>query len=528
MKLNKLFLTLGLAGAISFSSCSDDFFDTKQTGVVTQEDVDKVLSDKPEQLAAFVRGIQAYMIKYGASGSSSHDDFGYLAILHCADMMANDMVLVKKGSGWFMYDQNLSNGLETYRRTRIQWNTLYSIIAKANSMIDLLDANSTDPTHQAYLAQAYAYRALSYYTLVPFYQYTYQPLTGANASKPAVPLRLSTKETSIETRATVKQVYEQMGKDVEAAITHFEAAKGWTRDTKSFMNKNVAYGIAARYYLYTEQWQKAADAAAKAYEGQSLMSAKEYLAGFSDLNNSEWMWGMDIDAINTTVYASFFSHLSNVSPGYAGIGAYRAISKSLYDQIDPADMRRNAYKPPLIPKYEKDENGKDQVVIDPVTKDTVWVTNPEKFFNLKFGYVQNFENDLPYMRASEMLLIKAEAEARMGQNTQAAETLKPLLEKRYAAAPSIASMTADDVMLQRRIELWGEGFNLFDMKRTNTPMKRFYSGTNFQMADQFNSPIERSAFLLQLPLNEINENESLTPADQNPAPVELTPGVENP
>lgn len=500
MKLNKLFLTLGLAGAISFSSCSDDFFDTKQTGVVTQEDVDKVLSDKPEQLAAFVRGIQAYMIKYGASGSSSHDDFGYLAILHCADMMANDMVLVADGSGWFMYDQNLSNGLETYRRTRIQWNTLYSIISKANSMIDLLDANSTDPTHQAYLAQAYAYRALAYYTLVPFYQYTYQPLTGANASKPAVPLRLSTKETSIETRATVKQVYEQMGKDVEAAIAHFEAAQGWSRDSKSFMNKNVAYGIAARYYLYTEQWQKAAEAAANAYAGQTLMSGKEYLNGFSDLNNAEWMWGMDIDAINTTVYASFFSHLSNVSPGYAGIGAYRAISKSLYDQIDANDMRKQAYV----------ASGENQ------------------YFNLKFGYVQNFENDLPYMRASEMLLIKAEAEARMGQNTQAATTLKPLLEKRYSEAPAITSMTADDVMLQRRIELWGEGFNLFDMKRTNTPMKRFYKDTNFQMANQFNSPIERSAFLLQLPLNEINENEALTPADQNPAPVELTPGIENP
>lgn len=507
MKLNKLFLTLGLAGAISFSSCSDDFFDTKQTGVVTQEDVDKVLSDKQEQFTAFVRGIQAYMIKYGASGSSSHDDFGYLAILHCADMMANDMVLVANGSGWFMYDQNLSNGLETYRRTRIQWNTLYTIISKCNYIIDQLDSDTKDQTFQSALGHAYAYRALAYYTLVPFYQYTYQPLTGPNASKPAVPLRLSSKEESILSRASVKQVYEQIGADIEKSISYFSTLEqnGWDRSelagsTKAFMNVNVAYGIAARYYLYTEQWQNAIDAASKAFAGQSLMTGKEYLDGFSDLNNAEWMWGMDIDAINTTVYASFFSHLSNVSPGYAGIGAYRAISKSLYDQIDANDMRKQAYIP----------SGKN------------------KYFNLKFGDVANFENDLPYMRASEMLLIKAEAEARMGQNTQAATTLKPLLEKRYATAPAITSMTADDVMLQRRIELWGEGFNLFDMKRTNTPMKRFYPGTNFQMANQFNSPVERSAFLLQIPLDEINENESLSPADQNPAPVELTPGVENP
>ncbi|MGL5787062.1 MAG: RagB/SusD family nutrient uptake outer membrane protein [Bacteroidales bacterium] len=83
-------------------------------------------------------------------------------------------------------------------------------------------------------------------------------------------------------------------------------------------------------------------------------------------------------------------------------------------------------------------------------------------------------------------------------------------------------------MLQRRIELWGEGFNLFDMKRTNMPMKRSYKGSNFQLANMFNSPIEVSAFLLQIPLNEINENPELSPADQNPAPEELSPVNPNP
>lgn len=35
-----------------------------------------------------------------------------------------------------------------------------------------------------------------------------------------------------------------------------------------------------------------------------------------------------------------------------------------------------------------------------------------------------------------------------------------------------------EIRTQKRVELWGEGLAFFDMKRTNTPLERNYTGSN--------------------------------------------------
>lgn len=509
MKFNKIFLSTLLLGSLGLSSCSDDFLNTTQTNVETQAQIDQVIAGKPEQLIAFMRGINLYMIQYGAAGTTSHDDFGLMGMLHAADMNGDDMVLVNNGSGWFMYDQALENNLENYRRVRINWYTPYTIISKCNSLIDLLDPNTEDGTVQAYIGQAYALRAMSYYYIINFYQHIYDAWNGANGSKPGVPIVVSKREGESKMgRNTVKEVLTQIQNDYETSLAHFGKAGDWEREDKSYIDKYVANGLAARFYLMTQQWDKAQKAAAAALEGPAtLMSGKQYLEGFSDINNSEWMWGADINSQTTTVYASFFSHISNLSPGYAGIGAYRAISSRLYESMSDEDIRKQAYEPPTY-------NG---------------APNPYAYWNLKFGEVTNFENDIPYMRAAEMYLIQAEAYARLGQETQAGQMLNTLLTQRHTTAPNITTASVDEVLLQRRIELWGEGFSLFDLKRTNTPLMRGYEGSNFQAAYMYNANIQNDAFNLQIPLNEIIENEAIDESNQNPLPPILKPwSIDNP
>lgn len=527
MKFNKILISALLLGGLGFSSCSDDFLNTVQTNVESQDQIDQVIEGKPEQLVAFMRGINLYMIQYGAAGSTSHDDFGLAGMLHCADMNGDDMVLVNNGSGWFMYDQDLSNNLENYRRPRINWYTPYTIISKCNSLIDLLDANSEDESIQAFLGQAYALRAMSNYYMINFFQHIYDAWDGANGSKPGIPIVLAEKEGESKMgRNTVKEVLMHIQNDYETSLSHFGKAGSWKREDKSFIDKYVANGLAARFYLMTQQWDKAQKAAAAALQGgASLMTGSEYLAGFSDIANTEWMWGADVNAITTTVYASFFSHISNVSPGYAGIGAYRAISSKLYAQMPDEDMRKEAYiAPRQIPSTDK--NG---VVIKDEQGDTIWVEHPQNYWNLKFGEVANFENDIPYMRAAEMYLIQAEAYAQQGMTAEAGQMLSTLLAKRYTETPTISSATVEDVLLQRRIELWGEGFSLFDLKRTNTPIMRGYEGSNFQAAYQYNAAIQNNAFNLQIPLNEIIENPNISEGNQNPLPPLLEPwSIDNP
>ena len=72
------------------------------------------------------------------------------------------------------------------------------------------------------------------------------------------------------------------------------------------------------------------------------------------------------------------------------------------------------------------------------------------------------------MRVAEMYLIEAEAKARMG--TGGAEALLPLAENRdpsYVLSTNSGQDLIDEVLLQRRWELWGEGFRFNDLKRLN-------------------------------------------------------------
>ena len=55
-----------------------------------------------------------------------------------------------------------------------------------------------------------------------------------------------------------------------------------------------------------------------------------------------------------------------------------------------------------------------------------------------------------------MILIEAEAYAHLGDGAKATQVLKELMAERQPDWNE-SSVTVDDIHLQRRIELWGEG-----------------------------------------------------------------------
>ncbi len=84
------------------------------------------------------------------------------------------------------------------------------------------------------------------------------------------------------------------------------------------------------------------------------------------------------------------------------------------------------------------------------------------------------------MRISEMYLTAAEAFARSNQDAKAKEYLQALLKERdpeYKDLGNTGAKLADEIMTHRRIELWGEGFRWFDLKRLGLPLDR--TGSNF-------------------------------------------------
>ena len=79
------------------------------------------------------------------------------------------------------------------------------------------------------------------------------------------------------------------------------------------------------------------------------------------------------------------------------------------------------------------------------------------------------------MRLSELYLIEAEAEARLGNDAFAAAALFDMAQARdaqYTLSTNLGQALIDEIMVQRRVELWGEGFRWYDLKRLNEDLVR--------------------------------------------------------
>lgn len=449
-----------------------------------------------------LKDIWLWMVTYSQTGSGAHDDFGYMGSLHATDMMCEDVVM--ESSHWFNYDHQLDNNQEEYRRTKCHWMNYYTMISKANEIIRLYPDGGNTIEKKGWLGQAQAIRALAYLHLIQLYQFASNEDGTVNANAMGVPLiyteadGYTTEEiTAFTGRNTVSLVMNQIEKDLVSAVANLEF--GYKRPNKNYIDANVANGILARYYLLTNKWQEAADAANKARQGYSLMPATTVglYDGFVTLNNVEWMWGFAHTYETQTTYSSFFSMISNIAPGYAGIGyAPRLIDARLYSQIPNTDLRKVWFNGP---------EGSKQA--------TEAASLP--YANIKFGHLSDWTNNYMYMRAAEMILIEAEAYAHMGNGTKAAEILKLLMEVRQPDWDK-KTVTVDDIHLQRRIELWGEGFAYYDLKRLNKGIDRTYEGNNYMSGYDIKVPARDTRWYYQIPITEIENNKMLKEEDQNP------------
>lgn len=476
--------------ALMFASCKKDFLNTKPNSSTILDPQIRELSNTPGGLTKIadpsVKGMYAFMRSAGTY-SGNHDDFAQKAVDYGLDLMTEDVV--QSVHHWFGYDYLLDDREATYRRTYFMWNYYYSLIYSANTLVDQIDPNTTDPDLRADLGQALAIRANSYFYLVQLYQNTFQGHEGALG----VPIYTSNQTLEGKPRSSVSEVYVQIESDLNAAISLLQ---GFSRSSKEAINQQVAYGIQARVYLTMGKWAEAEAAATAAVAGYNLMSPAEYKAGFSNINNPEWMWGADINSESTSIYASFFSMMDNTSPGYAGaLGVYILISKKLYEQIPSTDVRKNVFNDPAK-------------TLEP---------SLPAYAQLKFRDPGGFTGDYVYMRVAEMYLIKAEAQARQGKNTEAQQTLFNLVSKRdpsYTMSTNVGQALIDEIILQKRIELWGEGVTFLDIKRLKQGIDR--RGSNHRSDAIVVAGPEDPIFTYKIPKREFETNFNMPESEQNP------------
>ncbi|MDR4892598.1 MULTISPECIES: RagB/SusD family nutrient uptake outer membrane protein [unclassified Chryseobacterium] len=480
MKIIKYFISAVTIGFIA-TSCANDL-NTLPQGDISGEQLNND-SNSPEKILG---GVYLDLRSSGAGGTTVHSDFGIMGIKAGADLMSNDVIQSTNQHLGMFYNYEATNASNI--ASEIVWTTFYARIFVINKLLDSLDKNA-NAKNRAIAGQLLALRAYSYFYLVRFYANDY----NGHQSEAGLPLVLTANNPSQGLpRSTVAEVYVQIKKDIEESVSLLDT---YARPSRAQIDQRAAKAIAAEVFLQTGDYIKAAQYAEESKQGVALMTEDDYTTtGFSNINNPEVIWGFH-NTISTmsigNYYASFFSMFDNTNEGYAGAAQIRKlIDKRLYEAIPATDYRKKVFNGSQSAPYTF--NGKTK--------------NYPPYVSWKFKDPTLFEGDYIYIRASSLYYIQAEALARQGRESEARQVLFEITSKRdkaYTLSVKSGSALINEIVLQKRIELWGEGYAWFDMKRLNTPLERVYTGTNHTFG-RFNLTPDK--FRFQIPNKEINNN----------------------
>lgn len=521
MKMTNKYLMF-VSAALLLASCDLDKLPEGQ--YVGGEQNEGVIEQRPSMTVAAVNGMAAKLNAFATvstAESPDHNDYGLAAVHQALEQGGQDMPCTTSGYNWFNRCQNYADRLYTSSEDELIWKIFYNHMDAANKVL-LLTEGTEDPEMLIYRGQAFAARAYDYLSLAQAYQFTYAGHENA-LCVPIVTENMTLEEKQNNPRATVQQVYDQIMSDLNQAL---DLLAGYDNGShKDKIDEAVAYGLRARANLLMQKWADAAKDAERAIAGGTPQSLAEVSTPtFNSATANSWLWGVMITPDNDVVQTGIInwpSHLcSFTGNGYtSGVpDGYRKVNTDLYDQIPDTDIRKQWFLSP-----DNTSSLIDNETIE--GSSIVEYFGLEPYVNTKFGAYQSvFGNttnasDWPLMRVEEMYLIKAEAEAMSGNLAAGKSTLENFVQA-YRDPSFVSKATSpqqfqDEVWLQRRMELWGEGHSLFDLLRLKKPVIR--KNTNYHASVQFNLEPESQIMIYRIPQCEMETNTGISDADNNPA-----------
>lgn len=490
-QMNKLIkYSLLSALAIASVSCGDDFLEDpalEGSNTLTSSQFEQAANVDPEVGEALMSGIYSLTFDFGSGGTTGHDDFGHKSYDIFSDMLSGDMALSTSTYGWYRASITEFQAPQdfTFGDNRQVWRYYYRIVRGCNEVIDGLGGMDITPesdANKAIMGQAKALRAHSYFYLAQFYQKEY------DANEEILPIYYNSVEKN-GPKVAASVIYDLIEADLTDAI---ELLDGFTRANKTQINKSVAQGIYA-YVLGARgtDYGKAYDMAKAAISGgYALMSGTEVTGGFTSVNTPGWMWGVDLtDAIGLGL-VSWWGQMDYYAYSYPAFGDAKSMDQGLFDAIPANDIRKTQF----------DDNPGAYTHLMPLNK----------FYNAartRYGVTRVVQDDYVYMRVAEMHLLAAEYAAFNNNDAQARTELKALVSQRVPDASYIDGLSGqalkNEIYLQTRIELWGEGKSYLAMKRNKATTVR---GSNHLSFVGESIPYNDERMTFEIPEGEIQFN----------------------
>jgi len=326
------------------------------------------------------------------------------------------------------------------------WSNLYRTIYYSNAITDgvMGSKSGTETEKEEIMAEAKVHRAFAYLTLVNMYAPHYNPET-ASLDK-AVPLKLTSDLYVKLNRVSVDAIYTQIISDLKDALPELPQLP----EFNVLPSQAAVYALLARTYLYMGNYTEALTYAKDALELQNLLN---------DLNQfSSNPFGYPAKLDNPEI---IFSKLA--------MNYYKGapLSSDLLGLLKENDLRYDVYTTPGSSFYP---------------------THEGRSFAIGYYSYTNGINVGPSV--PEMMLIKAECQARLNDSIGAILTLNKLRSKRFDNSSDYEIVLGENesaldyVLRERRIELLGRGFRWFDLKRLNME-----SGREVTITRTFNSKI---------------------------------------
>ena len=546
MKNTILKVSAILAAAVFSASCIQE--SVPVGGSVTQAQV----SASDFALMSMINAMPASMSTSGTGGYAGsygdHTDFGIPGIHLRLEHMLEDIATMADNpyyNRFYAYDLNQAQGHQ-YTYCAYFWDMYYTWIRLANdviaSMVPAIEDGADEETMvqlKHNLGQAYAYRAWCYLDLARLYE----PKDNAEAPVPSNIYELTVpivdENTTIDDckqnpRAKRSEIYQFILDDLKRAEENLNPAI----TTFSQPTIMMVYGLYARTYLelgyertglQKEMFAKAAEYARKVIDesGKTPLTKEQWTnptTGFNSASsNNAWVWGLALSAENLNNLLTYTSHISSeASWGYAAYAQFGA-SQILYDAIPDTDFRKLSWLGP-----DKDEWTSGKYRFAGSDADMQAFLNGQgrpaakPYTAIKFRPAQgecndfNVGNAIDYclMRIEEMHFIEIEAQYHLDAS-KGVNMLRDFMHDYRDDSYNRIQVGADfaafkkELLLQKRIEFWGEGILLYDYKRLDEPIDRSASNhaAVFKLRTQRRSPqwnivITRAEFQSNTAINE--------------------------
>jgi hypothetical protein len=325
----------------------------------------------------------------------------------------------------------------------------YSIIARVNQILDLIDGVSFDETVKKNIkGQAYFLRAFAYFDLVQYFG--------------QVPLHLKTVQSMDQTAlplASLDEIYKQI-------ITDAQQAESLLPDKATQEKGRVTSGSAktllGNVYIVQKRWSDAENVL-KTISGYSLLANYANVFDPAQKNNSESIFEVQYKQGTEGFASNFFYTFLVVPITAAEVSAVTGIT-----EVARTTEGYNIPTPDIINAYEANDVRKDGSIAY-ITAGGVSYPYIKKYAH-PHNLTNNTDDNWPVYRYAEVLLFIAEA---LNEQNKTGEALTYLNQVRTRAglANSTAAGQADirtAIINERRVELAFENKRWLDLVRTNT------------------------------------------------------------